>query len=51
MKDLKISTELASAVLGKEVTKCSLISTARSSINITMMYLKLLKNLKVQIKI
>ena len=32
MKDLKISTELASAVLGKEVTKCSLISTARNSI-------------------
>ncbi len=35
MKDLKISTELASAVLGKEVTKCSLINKARNSINIT----------------
>ena len=35
MKNLKISTELASAVLGKEVTKCSLLSTARNSINIT----------------
>ena len=35
MKNLKISAELASAVLGKEVTKCSLISTARNSINIT----------------
>lgn len=35
MKDLKISTELASAVLGKEVTKCSLLCTARNSINIT----------------
>ena len=35
MKDLKISTELASAVLGKEVTKCSLINKSRNSINIT----------------
>ena len=35
MKDLKLSTELASAVLGKEVTKCSLINKARNSINIT----------------
>ena len=35
MKNLKISTELASAVLGKEVTKCNLLSTARNSINIT----------------
>ena len=35
MKNLKISAELASAVLGKEVTKCSLLCTARSSINIT----------------
>ena len=35
MKDLKLSTELASAVLGKEVTKCSLLSTTRNSINIT----------------
>ena len=35
MKKLKISTELASAVLGKEVTKCSLINKARNSINIT----------------
>ena len=35
MKDLKISTELASAVLGKEVTKCSLINKARNIINIT----------------
>ena len=35
MKNLKISTELASAVLGKEVTKCSLINKARNSINIT----------------
>lgn len=35
MKDLKISTKLASAVLGKEVTKCSLINKARNSINIT----------------
>ena len=35
MKDLKISTELASAVLGKEVTKCSLINKTRNSINIT----------------
>lgn len=35
MENLKISTELASAVLEKEVTKCSLVSTARSSINIT----------------
>ena len=35
MKNLKISTELASAVLGKEVTKCSLLSTTRNSINIT----------------
>ena len=35
MKELKISTKLASAVLGKEVTKCSLINKARNSINIT----------------
>ena len=35
MKDLKISAELASAVLNKEVTKCSLINKARNSINIT----------------
>ena len=35
MKDLKLSTELASAVLGKEVTKCSLINKSRNSINIT----------------
>ena len=35
MKELKISTELASAVLGKEVTKCSLINKSRNSINIT----------------
>ena len=35
MKYLKISTKLASAVLGKEVTKCSLINKARNSINIT----------------
>ena len=35
MNDLKISTELASAVLGKEVTKCSLINKSRNSINIT----------------
>ena len=35
MKNLKISTELASAVLGKEVTKCDLLSTERNSINIT----------------
>ena len=35
MRDLRISTELASAVLGKEVTKCSLINKARNSINIT----------------
>ena len=35
MKELKISAELASAVLGKEVTKCSLINTTRNSINIT----------------
>ena len=35
MKELKISTELVSAVLGKEVTKCSLINNARNSINIT----------------
>lgn len=35
MKDLRISTELASAVLGKEVTKCSLINKTRNSINIT----------------
>ena len=35
MKDLKISTKLASAVLGKEVTKCSLVNKARNSINIT----------------
>ena len=35
MKDLKISAELASAVLGKEVTKCSLINKSRNSINIT----------------
>ena len=35
MKDLKISTELASAVLSKEVTKCSLINKSRNSINIT----------------
>ena len=35
MKNLKISTELASAVLGKEVTKCSLVNKTRNSINIT----------------
>ena len=35
MKNLKISTELASAVLGKEVTKCSLINKSRNSINIS----------------
>ena len=35
MKELKISTKLASAVLGKEVTKCSLINKERNSINIT----------------
>lgn len=35
LKSLKISTELASAVLGKEVTKCSLINKSRNSINIT----------------
>ena len=35
MKNLKISAELASAVLGKEVTKCSLINKSRNSINIT----------------
>ena len=35
MKELIISTKLASAVLGKEVTKCSLINKARNSINIT----------------
>ena len=35
MKKLKISTELASAALGKEVTKCSLINKSRNSINIT----------------
>ena len=35
MKDLKISKELASAVLNKEVTKCSLINKSRNSINIT----------------
>ena len=35
MKNLKISEELASTVLGKEVTKCSLINKARNSINIT----------------
>ena len=35
MKNLKLSTELASAVLGKEVTKCSLINKSRNSINIS----------------
>ena len=35
MKNLKLSTELASAVLGKEVTKCSLINRSRNSINIS----------------
>ena len=35
MKELIISTELASSVLGKEVTKCSLINKTRNSINIT----------------
>ena len=35
MKNLKLSEELASAVLGKEVTKCSLINKSRNSINIT----------------
>ena len=35
MKALKLSDELVSAVLGKEVTKCSLINKARNSINIT----------------
>lgn len=35
MKELKISTKLASAVLGKEVTECSLINKTRNSINIT----------------
>ena len=35
MKELKISTKLASTVLGKEVTKCSLINKARNSINIS----------------
>ena len=35
MKALKLSDELASAVLGKEVTKCSLINKTRNSINIT----------------
>ena len=35
MKNLKLSDELASAVLGKEVTKCSLINKTRNSINIT----------------
>lgn len=34
-KNLKISAELASVVLDKEVTECSLVNTARSSINIT----------------
>ena len=35
MKNLKLSEELASAVLGKEVTRCSLINKARNSINIS----------------
>ena len=35
MKNLKLSIELASTVLGKEVTKCSLINKSRNSINIT----------------
>lgn len=35
MKHLKISEELVSEVLGKEVTKCSLINMSRNSINIT----------------
>ena len=35
MKDFRISEELASAVLGKEVTKCSLINKSRNSINIS----------------